>query len=188
MEECSDRDLVTRCRNGERAAFDQLIERHQPVMIGIVRRMVRDPEDARDIVQTVFLKAYENLDSFRTEMRFFSWLYRIAVNEAINFLEARRRSGPLPEDPVSTGCTPEREFDRARLIRTVETALSRLDPRARALIVLRHYAELSYRELGFIFDTPEQTIKSRLHGARRILARRLRQYGVCRDDLGRTVD
>ena len=179
--------MIRRCRNGDRNAFDQLIDKYQPVVLGTVRKMVLDPEDARDIVQNVFLKAYENLDSFRTEMRFFSWLYRIAINETINFIESSKHRTRIEDETPSASQTPEHEFDRAQLFLKIEAALAQLHPRTRALVVLRHYADLSYRELGFIFDTPEQTIKSRLYGARRVLARNLHEHGVSREDLSRTA-
>jgi len=188
MEECPDRDLVARSREGDRSAFDQLIDRYQAVVFGVVKRMVREPEDARDITQTAFLKAYEKLDTFRINMRFFSWLYRIAINETINFLESRKQQSQLNPDTGASERTPDIEFDRAQLIRTVDLALAQLNPRTRALVVLRHYADLSYRDLGFIFDTPERTIKSRLYGARRILARQLRRRGITREDLGQAAD
>jgi len=183
MTHTSDSDLVARCLAGDRNSFNVLIDRYHAVLLNMVRRMVRNPEDAKDIVQGVFLKAFERLHLFNTNMKFFSWLYRIAVNETINFIESSRVRSHTGVADNSHWHTPESEYNRSELVRQVEGAMMQLDGSARALVVLRHYAELSYRELGFIFDMPEKTIKSRLYGARRSLARHLVRKGVSRFDL-----
>ncbi len=170
MTEPDDATLITWCLQGDEAAFEQIVERYQRPIFNIALRMVHDFEDARDIAQGVFVKAYENLGRYDPRFRLFSWLYRMAVNESINFLKRKRNRleavHRLTRDhhfPVEAGQDGE---DRAR---AVERALMALTPDQRAVVVMKHLSGRSYRDLSEILNIPEKRVKSRLFEARRRL-------------------
>jgi len=163
-----DAHWVVRCLNGDVAAFEPLVEKYQRVLFSVARRLLADDEDARDVTQNTFIKAYEGLDSYDPERKFFSWLYRIAVNESLNLRRTRRPREPLPDAiPVGGGQLEGIEAsERAALIRE---ALKALPDDYREVIVLRHFAELSYQEISDATGVPESTVKSRLFTGRRRL-------------------
>ena len=166
MSDEQDALLVTRCLQGDVHAFEPLIEKYQRPIYNAALRFVNCHEDAEDIAQSVFVKAYENLDGYNPKYRFFSWLYRIAVNESINFLNPRKRLVRLDEECASHHKTPEEEFNERETHDNIQKALMSLDTPSRIVIVLRHFQELSYREISYILDIPEKTVKSRLFTAR----------------------
>jgi len=169
--ESSDLDLVERCRRGDAEAFDSLVRRYQKVLFNVAYRLVGDYEDARDLAQTAFVKAYQKLDSYDPAFKFFSWLYRILVNETLNFRERRKPMETLDENPgLAVKGGPQEELLAAERSRRVQHALMRLSPSAREVLVLRYFAELSYREMSAALALPEKTVKSRLYEARRQLA------------------
>ncbi len=174
----SDQDTtwVDACLSGDRKAFGMLVEKYGKQMFNTAYRMVNDREDAMDATQSAFVKAYEKLDAFDSTYRFFSWLYRILVNESLNILNHRNRFDPLDSDIEVSEKDPEETYNDVELGNHLQSALMELKPDYRAAIVLRHYQGLSYREMGEIVGVPEKTVKSRLFSARRqlkdILARR----------------
>ena len=174
----ADADLVSRCRDGDDRAFEQLVRQYQQPLYHLALRMVRDPEDARDLAQTIFLKAYRQLDSFDLSQRFFSWLYRIGVNECLNFLRRTQREEQLATDGRSEAADPERLSSSRELERLVQAALMTLQPDYRVVLVLRHFGECSYEEIARIVGVPEKTVKSRLFSARQLLRERLERQGV----------
>src|SRR6267378_3846271 len=107
--------LLERCLEGDGGAFGQLVDRYQRVLFNVSLRMVGNREDARDITQTVFLKAYENLGKFDRRHKFFSWVYRIMINESLNHLSKARRTEPLDESLQSRARGPEEECSQNRL-------------------------------------------------------------------------
>jgi RNA polymerase sigma-70 factor (ECF subfamily) len=171
VEESSDLELVECCRGGDREAFGSLVRRYQRVLFNVAYRIVGDPEDARDLAQTAFVKAFQKLDSYDSSYKFFSWLYRILVNETLNFRARRRHDETLDANPglAATG-GPQEQLLASELSRHVQQALMRLPVHAREVLVLRHFADLSYREMGKALSIPEKTVKSRLFEARRQLA------------------
>lgn len=133
--------------------------------------MVGNQEDARDLTQTAFVKAYEKLGSYDRRFRFFSWIYRILVNETLNFLERRRAHEPVDDSlAVAAAGGPHEAFEAAELERRVQEALLQLKPSHRAVVVLRHYADLSYEEMSSTLGISEKRVKSRLFSARQKLA------------------
>ncbi|MBI5265646.1 MAG: sigma-70 family RNA polymerase sigma factor [candidate division Zixibacteria bacterium] len=182
MYEAEDIALVEQCLQGDRGAFETLVDRYQQPVFNIALRMVRRHEDAEDIAQTVFLKAYQNLDRFDAKYKFFSWIYRMTINESINFLDRQKsleqfREASAPEQPSA-----DRTMEKADTNRALKSALGRLSPDNRAVIVLRHFEDLSYEEIAQTLKIPEKTVKSRLFTARRLLAEALTQAkGVSRD-------
>jgi RNA polymerase sigma-70 factor, ECF subfamily len=171
-------DLIARSRGGDGRAYGVLIERHQRVLFNVALRMVGNYEDARDLTQIVFIKAYENLGRFDTRHRYFSWVYRIMVHESLNWIRRGRRAEPLREDMAALGKSPAEECEEGSAGNAISSALMELTVDYRTAIILRHFLELSYREMSDLLEIPEQTVKSRLHTARRILAGLLAKRGV----------
>src|SRR6266704_3096844 len=140
--------LLDRCLEGDGGAFGKLIDRYQRVLFNVSLRMVGNREDALDITQTVFLKAYENLGGFDRRHKFFSWVYRIMINETLNHLSRTRRTEPLDESFQSTARGPDEECSQNRLRESIQAALLELSPDYRQVIVLRHFGQLSYEEMS----------------------------------------
>lgn len=174
----SDLDLVRDCLAGDPTGFDALVLRYQRVLYNVALRMLDDPDDALDAVQSAFVKAYERLHSFDPGRRFFSWLYRIAVNEALSLRQQRRPRERLSEEFPAPGRDAAQQTADHELERLVQDALQELTPVRRDVVVLRHFAGLSYREISELLDIPEKTVKSRLFDARRRLADLLAARGV----------
>ncbi|HXL14665.1 MAG TPA: sigma-70 family RNA polymerase sigma factor [Methylomirabilota bacterium] len=170
--------LLSRCLGGDGGAFGQLIDRHQRVLFNVSLRMVGNREDALDITQTVFLKAYENLSSFDRRHKFFSWVYRIMINETLNHLSKARRMEPLDESYQSGARGPDEECSQNRLRESIQAALLELSPDYRQVIVLRHFGQLSYEEMSEALEVPEKTVKSRLHTARQLLGGIFSKHGI----------
>jgi len=178
MADLADEVLVARCLEGDTEAFDLLIRRYEKPIFNGCLRMVKDYQDAQDVTQTVFLKAYQKLDTFDPSYRFFSWIYRMMINESLNFLGKRRPSAELDHTLASDTKTPEEKLVEDQLNGALQDALMDLKEEQRAVVVLRYFGDLSYRELSFVFDLPEKTIKSRLYAARQQLSSALCGKGM----------
>lgn len=174
-----DAALVGRCLQGDHAAFRVLVERYQGPLFRLAYRMLGNAEDAKDATQDAFVSAYEHLAAYDPQRRFFSWIYRILVNDCLNVLRARRPVDTL--DPLLSG--GDDPFDRAQAgeVRArVRAALLRLTDEQREVILLRHFAGLSYREIADAIALPEKTVKSRLFAARQRLGELLLPAGAFR--------
>jgi RNA polymerase sigma-70 factor (ECF subfamily) len=182
MTEHNDEDLVRQCRAGEIKSFDLLVERHQRAIFNLALRMVRNYDDAADVSQSAFVKAYENLERFDPQYKFFSWLYRIAVNESLNSLEQKKRFEGLEGNDLAADTPDEKDDESVREERRIQDGLMMLSVDQRAVIVLKHMQGLSYREIGQILDLPEKTIKSRLFSARQTFKDILKKKGVRKND------
>jgi RNA polymerase sigma-70 factor (ECF subfamily) len=171
-----DLDCVERCLRGETAAFRPLVERYQRLLFNVALRMLGDREDAADAAQTAFVRAYQKLQTFDHRHKFFSWLYRILVNECLN---VRRRPGRVETcDAVLVARDdPAKGVEQAELREAVQAALLQLPGAQREAVVLRHYAGYSYREMAEMLHVPEKTIKSRLYSARQRLGELLLGWG-----------
>jgi RNA polymerase sigma-70 factor (ECF subfamily) len=178
MNEDSDGLLVERCRNGDRRAFEALVGRYQKPVFNAALRMLRNPEDARDVAQTVFLKVYEHLGDYDPTHRFYSWIYRIALNESINVLDRRRRLEPISGEEIDERLGAEDEVASEQSAQRVQRALMTIKPEYRAVIVLKHFLELSYEDIGQVLELPEKTVKSRLFTARQMLKEAIQDYGI----------
>jgi RNA polymerase sigma-70 factor (ECF subfamily) len=167
-QDAEDAALVARTLEGDAGAFEALVKRYERVLYTVAFRMLGNQDDARDATQTTFVRAYERLATFNPDHRFFSWIYRIVMNECLNLLRARRPEEELTPafaaagNPFETAASQER---RAQ----VQAALLRLSPDHRAVVVLRHFAGLSYDEMAAALGVPSKTVKSRLHTARQRL-------------------
>jgi len=165
----NDQALLERYRNGDRAAFTELVVRYQRPLYNAAFWVLRSVEDANDITQIVFLKVAEQLDDYDPQYKFFSWIYRIAVNESLNLLRRNKREEALDDDvdlPGSERSNPESQFGEAEVSRRIRSALMSLPTNDRIVLSLRHFSECSYQEIGQILDLDEKTVKSRLYEAR----------------------
>jgi RNA polymerase sigma-70 factor (ECF subfamily) len=165
-----DTALVRKTTGGDQGAFGLLVRRYEKALFNLAFRMTGNREDAKDITQAAFVKAYENLESFNTGQRFFSWLYRIAINESLNWVKNSGRQEGLSTELPSDEDDPETAFRRRRTREAVQQALLRLSPDQRMVILLRHFNDLSYEDIGNVLGIPVKTVKSRLYSARQVLA------------------
>lgn len=161
----------------DRSAFEAIVEEYTKPVFNIAYRMVNDYEDAMDITQKTFMKAYENRESYDPRYKMFSWLYRIAVNESLNHIQKRKRESNLTYEPADRRLNPEQIMIQNETAGSVQGAIMDLGLDHRMVIVLKHFQHLSYREIGNILDIPENKVKSRLFSARRLLMEKLTAKG-----------
>ena len=157
------------CRNGDRAAFETLVTRYQRPLYNAAYRILANAEDASEITQIVFLRVLERLDDYDRQYKFFSWIYRIAINEAIDLLRRNRREEPLDDEidiPDTAGSGPEQQYRDRELSERIQRALMSMKVEDRVVLTLRHFSDLSYREIAEVLGTEEKTVKSRLFEAR----------------------
>lgn len=175
MEGEDDGQLLHRIRQGDHEAFTALVVRYQRPVYNAAFWILRRTEDAADVTQTVFLRVLERCDDYDPQYRFFSWLYRIAVNESLNRQRQRSREDELPSDfdAAAEDGTPEQHLDESQRAQRLHEALMRLPTDQRVVITMRHFAELSYAEIGGVLGVDEKTVKSRLFEARARLRTRL---------------
>ncbi len=178
MSNAGDNDLVAATLAGDRTAFDELVGRYQGKIYNLALRITGNTDDALDVSQAAFLKAYDNLGRFNPAHRFFSWIYRIGLNEALDVVGRRRRFADLDAEIPAAEAGPEDRMRGRESGRRLGAALGRLTPQYRAVIVLRHLHGLSYNEIAKVVGVPARTVKSRLFTARRELRRQLAAEGV----------
>jgi RNA polymerase sigma-70 factor (ECF subfamily) len=180
MVEIDEQALAERAKSGDDRAFTKLVEMYERVIYNLAFRMTNDREDARDITQTVFVKAYQNLRSFDSRHRFFSWIYRIGVNESLNARGKARRHEELDPDLILEGDKGGADERAETLLRSeaIEDSLMMLSIDYRTVIILRHFLELNQAEMAQILELPEKTVKSRLHSARQLMAGHLGRRGI----------
>jgi RNA polymerase sigma-70 factor (ECF subfamily) len=162
---------VSRCLLGDASAFEVLVERYGRILFALAFRLSGNREDAEDIAQNALLRAYERLETYDPDRPFFSWIYRIGVNEGLNFRRAQR-----PHEPLELARSTAATGDLAAQLETgerVQDALMSLGREHREVVVLKYFTGLSYREIGDAVGLPEKTVKSRLFAARQELEARL---------------
>ncbi len=140
--------------------------------------MTNDRDDAQDIAQTVFVKAYEKLGSYNPRYRFFSWIYRIGINESLNYRGRTRRFEEIDPEQLSDGGTADRKTEEVLLGGAIEKSLMSLSVDNRTVIILRHFLDLNQAEMAHVLEVPEKTVKSRLHTARQNMAALLGRKGI----------
>ncbi len=183
--ESTDKELVKRVQKGEKGAFDLLVLKYEHKIVNLVMRYVRDPEQALDITQEAFIKAYRALPRFRGDSAFYTWLYRIAVNTAKNYLASQRRR-PMDieldlQDPEQYGLhaklkesdTPEGLALSQELQDTLESAIAALPDDLRQAIILRELDGMSYEEIAQTMECPVGTVRSRIFRARDAIGKKV---------------
>jgi RNA polymerase sigma-70 factor, ECF subfamily len=178
MVEDEDAELVRRCRKGDRSAFEVLLRRYERPVYNAALRMLHNAEDARDVAQTVFMKVYEHLADYDPKYRFYSWVYRIAVNESLHGIDRRHRVEPIDDDTEDDHPGPDEILGEQQVTRSVQSALMRIKPEYRTVIVLKHILGCSYHDMSEILQLPEKTVKSRLFTARQLLKEALLDQGT----------
>lgn len=182
-----DRQLVERARLGDKRAFELLVEKYQRRLLRLLSRMVREPEEIEDIAQETFIKAYRALPNFRGDAAFYTWLYRIGVNTAKNYLAMRKKAMPtvseqaIDEDDepderlvAQDISTPESELLSKQVALAVNQVVDSLPEELRTAITLREMEGLSYEEIAELMACPIGTVRSRIFRAREAIAAKLR--------------
>ena len=182
-----DQQLVERAQRGDKRAFELLVVKYQRKLGRLLSRMVRDPGEVEDVTQEAFIKAYRALPNFRGESAFYTWLYRIAINTAKNYLVALGRRAPTStefdheeaesfEEAVGLrdAATPEGELLGREIAQTVNKAMDALPEDLRTAISLREIEGLSYEEIANVMNCPIGTVRSRIFRAREAIAADLR--------------
>ena len=185
-ENSADTELVSRAQRGEKRAFDLLVMKYQRRVASVVSRYIRDPAEVMDVVQEAFIKAYRALPQFRGDSAFYTWLYRIAINTAKNFLVSQSRRPPdfdvdadvaeqLPAgELLKDRATPEAELMVQQLEEAVWSAIENLPDDLRTAITLREIDGMSYEEIATAMDCPIGTVRSRIFRARESIDAKLK--------------
>lgn len=182
-----DQQLVERVQRGDKQAFGLLVSKYQRKLMRLLSRLIRDPAEVEDVAQETFIKAYRALPAFRGDSAFYTWLYRIGVNTAKNYLVAQGRRAPTTTgfnseeaetfddgDQLRDINTPERLLMSRQIGQTVETAMESLPEELRTAIMLREIEGLSYEEIASIMECPIGTVRSRIFRAREAISEKLR--------------
>jgi len=180
-----DRALVERVQNGDKRAFDLLVRKYQHKLVSVISRYVNDWSECQDVAQEAFVRAYRAIGSFRGDAQFYTWIYRIAINTAKNWLVSQGRRPPTEdvavEDAVQydgaarlhESATPERELMRQEIERTVFATVEQLPEELRTAITLREVDGLSYEEIAEAMNCPIGTVRSRIFRAREAIDEQL---------------
>lgn len=174
----SDSALINDCKRGDPEALRSLVSRYERPVYNAAYRMMGNPDDAADVTQAAFLKVFEHLDAYDSSFKFFSWIYRITINESIDQLKWRAQQQPLDDQQVSRNRGPDELAAASVLCNSVQAALMKLQQDHRAVIVLRHFLDCSYEQIAEILQIPEKTVKSRLYTSRQLLKRKLSEQGI----------
>lgn len=181
----TDKELVSRVKRGDRAAFNLLFGRYQHRICSLVARHIRDPEEAEDVAQEAFIKAFRALPKFRGESAFYTWLYRIAINTAHNHQMAKSRRPPGVDiaaedaqfmdgaDRLLETESPDAVACRDELAEAIEQAVAALPDDLRSALALREFEGLSYEQIAAIMECPVGTVRSRIFRARQAVDRRI---------------
>jgi RNA polymerase sigma-70 factor, ECF subfamily len=178
MNEINDAVQVEKCLRGNSRAFEPLIDKYQKALFNVTLRMVNNQQDAEDIVQDVFIKAYNKLGSYNPRYKFFSWIYRIAVNESINHVKKQKKEDVELDEAISDHENPAKIFDKKELQKRVNDTLSLIDPKYRILIILCQMQNCPYDEAARILNIDEKKVKSRLYTGRQLLKDLLIKEGL----------
>jgi RNA polymerase sigma-70 factor (ECF subfamily) len=180
-----DEELVARVQRGDKKAYDLLVIKYQHKIVQLVNRYLKDPSEAQDVAQEAFIKAYRAIGSFRGDSTFYTWLYRIAINTAKNYLVSRsRRSSQYEVDiqdaeamenaPQLQGIeTPERLLMNDEIVKAIRSAIEHLPDEMRTAIMLREFEGMSYEEIAEAMECPVGTVRSRIFRAREAIDNKL---------------
>lgn len=189
--EIDDLTLVHRSREGDQQAFRILVERYQRRIYAVALGMMKDPEDARDVAQEAFIKVHRYLDRFKGDSSFYTWIYRITANVAIDRLRSRKGEGVSLDERMAQGevestqpgflstrlgTNPQKSTLRRELAEKMAEALQQLPPKHREILLLREVEGMSYEDLASVLDVPKGTVMSRLFHARAKMQKLLEDY------------
>ncbi|CAA0083076.1 ECF RNA polymerase sigma-E factor [BD1-7 clade bacterium] len=182
----SDQQLVKRVQAGDKKAYDLLVLKYQHKIAGLVSRFIFDADEVQDVTQEAFIKAYRALGNFRGDSQFYTWLYRIAINTAKNYLVARNRRPPGVDIDVADAvhfegesslkdiATPEASMMSDQLMDVVNQTIKHLPEDLRAALTLREYDGLSYEEIADVMSCPVGTVRSRIFRAREAIDKEIK--------------
>jgi RNA polymerase sigma-70 factor, ECF subfamily len=186
--EFNDRDLVERCQRGELDAYEVLVNQYRGKVYGLAFSMLRNEQDATDLCQEAFVRGWQAIHKFRKDASFYTWIYRITTNLAIDFKRRRDRRPTTPfeegidpdvdasvQEPPSTNPSPVDEAQRKELREQIDAALQELSPEHRAIVQLREFDGLDYAAIAKITGCSIGTVMSRLHYARKHLQKVLKE-------------
>jgi len=182
-----DQQLVERAQRGDKQAFGLLVSKYQRKLMRLLSRLVRDSAEVEDVAQETFIKAYRALPSFRGDSAFYTWLYRIGINTAKNFLVSQGRRAPTSTgfdseeaetfeegEQLRDNNTPERLMLSKQIAETVDAAMESLPEELRTAIMLRELEGMSYEEIANVMECPIGTVRSRIFRAREAISEKLR--------------
>ncbi len=188
-EETSDRELVARAQQRDAAAYDELVRRYYKRIYALLYNMTSNKEDAEDLIQDVFVKAYDALQRFKGDSSFYTWVYRIAVNRAINYVKRRNKRAGLSLDDMDGGVerdkayvelsskeSPFRDATLSELQEKLNEALQKLSDKHRAVVVLHDIEGVPHEEISKMLGVSSGTVRSRLFYARQLLQSELAEY------------
>jgi RNA polymerase sigma-70 factor (ECF subfamily) len=187
--EVPDRELVARAQDGDLAAYDELVGRYQGKIYSLLYNMTGNKEDAEDLLQAVFVKGYTSIGKFRGKSSFYTWIYRIGVNRAINFLKRRKRKSALSLDNIDLGVerdpayvelsakeSPFRDATLSELQQKLNEALQTLSEKHRAVVVMHDIQGIPHEEIAQMLGCSAGTVRSRLFYARQSLQTELSEF------------
>ena len=190
-----DRQLVERAQRGDKRAFELLVEKYQRKLARLLSRFIRDPAEVEDVTQEAFIKAYRALPAFRGDSAFYTWLYRIGINTAKNYLMAMGRRAPTSTEVEAEEAegfeegeqlrdinTPESVLLSNEIAKTVNSTIEKLPEELRTAIQLREIEGMSYEDIAQVMNCPIGTVRSRIFRAREAIAERLRPLLGTRKD------
>ena len=166
-----DAELLIQFRNPDtkEKAFTAIIKKYQEKLYWHIRRMVVDHEDANDVLQNVFIRVWNGLENFREDSQLYTWLYRVATNECLSFLDQQKRKSALPLDESESGLSnkivADKYFDANKLEWKLQLAIQQLPEKQRLVFNLRYYDEMPYEEMSRVLDTSEGALKASYHHA-----------------------
>lgn len=166
-----DKELLSLFREPQtkERGYTLLVKKYQEKIYWHIRRMVVDHDDANDVMQNVFIKVWKGLDQFREDARFYTWLYRIATNESLTFLEQEKKKAAVSYEDVSHALSEklasERDFDASKIEWKLQMAIQKLPEKQKLVFSLRYYDEMSYEEMSRVLETSEGALKASYHHA-----------------------
>jgi len=174
----NDNNLVQQCLQGDARAFEVLVDNYKEPVFNIAFHMTNDQEESEVITKSVFNKAFKQLSTFDSRYTFFSWIYRISIDETIHYLNRKQQVEQQDNQNRFAENTSNSPYNAMKMGKAIQTALMDINVWDRAVIVLKHFLNCSYQEIAFIMGIPERKVKSGLQDAQQLMKRILISNGV----------
>lgn len=177
-----DKELLLEFQNAatKERAFTSIVKKYQEKLYWHIRRLVVDHDDANDVLQNVFIKVWKGLENFREDSQLYTWLYRIATNECLSFMEQQKKRGTISftdvEEGLSNKVKADSNFDANKLEWKLQVAIQQLPEKQRVVFNLRYYEEMPYQEMSRILDTTEGALKASYHHAAKKIEEFIKNY------------